>query len=657
MARCHCGRSFRGLCCAGRPHGQSDVPRLHQARRHGDLSRHARPLDTPRLRRCRACTVDLRGHALDEPCARLPPRLIPPPRGRPDARPASMRPGSGSRISTFLAVLLGLGLYQLVAGARSIARPSCADCRSRRAGCSDLRLRALGRHQGALDRHDRRAHRRPRPNRRTEGRARPPDHSPWRSRQRRLVGVLSVGGAVWLAPLLAGAIVLTVRGAGAGKHTASRRLRSSRLRASSPFRRSSRLPTWLSHTGDFTSDAGYGNLTARLNPLQIFGIWPSGDFRTPPSSLDVTYVFVGRRRRSLLALLLSRGWRRQAWEIPLGVGTAGFASASSMSAKHHPGSAGRRLLPRPRSCSRPRSPVQQLSSRAAKNRRSGRGLRDHCGGSVVERPPVPGGLRGAPSSRLAELESIGHDFSGQGPTLLTEFESYGARHFLRTMDAEAASELRRRAVNLRAGGVADTGVSPDVDEIQLDDLLEYLDLLVLRRSGVGSRPPSVYALRSSGDNYQVWQRSTSANRILEHVPAGSRLQPAAELPCVEILRLGRLAAASNGLLATVLRPPAVVIEGDGTVAVPTAFERYGEVCGRALSLRGNVAPRTVHRPEPRGSTTSGSGAPSVLVSMSSSTGRSSETPGTCFSGRRTSSSSVMRRSVVVHTVRAPLCRP
>ena len=58
----------------------------------------------------------------------------------------------------------------------------------------------------------------------------------------------------------------------------------------------------------------------------------------------------------------------------------------------------------------------------------------------------------APRDQLAELETIGHRIAGQGPTLMTEYQPYGVRHFLRDADPEAASELRRRQVPLRAAG-------------------------------------------------------------------------------------------------------------------------------------------------------------------------------------------------------------
>ena len=48
----------------------------------------------------------------------------------------------------------------------------------------------------------------------------------------------------------------------------------------------------------------------------------------------------------------------------------------------------------------------------------------------------------APYAQLHELESIGGELSGKGPTLMTEYQPYGVRHFLRSGDAEGASELR-----------------------------------------------------------------------------------------------------------------------------------------------------------------------------------------------------------------------
>src|SRR5207248_11562892 len=65
----------------------------------------------------------------------------------------------------------------------------------------------------------------------------------------------------------------------------------------------------------------------------------------------------------------------------------------------------------------------------------------------------------APNSRLTELEAIGKQFAGQGPALETDYDPYGARHFLRKLDAEGAAERRVRPAVLRTGGTLATGVS------------------------------------------------------------------------------------------------------------------------------------------------------------------------------------------------------
>src|SRR5439155_8135168 len=97
----------------------------------------------------------------------------------------------------------------------------------------------------------------------------------------------------------------------------------------------------------------------------------------------------------------------------------------------------------------------------------------------------------APRDRFAELQKIGERFAGEGPTLMTDYEPYGVRHFLRKEDPEGASELRRRTIPLLNGkSLPKLGVA-DIDQFQLEGLLVYRTL-VLRRSPVASRPPSIY---------------------------------------------------------------------------------------------------------------------------------------------------------------------
>ena len=164
----------------------------------------------------------------------------------------------------------------------------------------------------------------------------------------------------------------------------------------------------------------------------------------------------------------------------------------------------------------------------------------------------------APRAQLAELESVGKRFAGQGPALMTETEPYGVRHFLRSLDPEGASDRRRRLIPLLDGQGLAKGAYADLDEFQLGGILVY-KTLVLARSPSESRPPSVYSLVWSGRYYDVWQRPDVYPPILAHTPLGDPVEPGGVPPCSEVLRLAGLAGPS-GRLAAPPRVPAVVVD-------------------------------------------------------------------------------------------------
>jgi hypothetical protein len=83
------------------------------------------------------------------------------------------------------------------------------------------------------------------------------------------------------------------------------------------------------------------------------------------------------------------------------------------------------------------------------------------------------------------------------------------RHFLRELDAEGASELRRRPVTLKDGSMLPKGGFAELSAFRPAEILVYRTL-VLRRSPVESRPPAAYRLAWSGRFYEVWQRSGQA---------------------------------------------------------------------------------------------------------------------------------------------------
>ncbi len=166
----------------------------------------------------------------------------------------------------------------------------------------------------------------------------------------------------------------------------------------------------------------------------------------------------------------------------------------------------------------------------------------------------------APRDQLAELERIGELIAGEGPTLMTEYEPYGVRHFLRESDAEGISELRRRLIPLRDGRGCRRAAGPTPTGSTPPRSADYRTL-VLRRSPVQSRPPAPYRLLWSGDSYEVWQRPADESAPRASIPLGSAGDPYGEPRCARV----RALAQRGGLVAAA---------GPRPVAVPLAGAEY-----------------------------------------------------------------------------------
>ena len=168
----------------------------------------------------------------------------------------------------------------------------------------------------------------------------------------------------------------------------------------------------------------------------------------------------------------------------------------------------------------------------------------------------------APQDQLQELSEIGDEFAGEGPALMTEYQAYGVRHFLRRLDAEGASELRRRVIPRVDGAETEKGAWSDTDELVLDPgqegVLTYRTL-VLRRNPRQSRPPSPYELVRRGTYYEVWQRPEDfdASRIIVHRGLGGGFQPAAVPNCAVVRNVASRAGSSGEVVAAERRPNAV----------------------------------------------------------------------------------------------------
>ena len=396
-----------------------------------------------------------------------------------------------------------------------------------------------------------------------------------------LIGVLSLGGLVWLGPMLLALAVLVARAEGS---------REMAIRGLALGVAIAALAVPVVVAGGFdpfqsglTSESELGNLIHPLNPLQALGIWPSGDFRVDPSATVATAVLVALGVGAALAGLWL-AWRRRA-PAPLLFASALLAAAAVVVAGSPWVDAKALATVAPVGLT-----LALLGAVAALrvDRLAGVALLLLLAGGVVWSNALAyGGADLAPYDQLHELQRIGERFAGQGPALMTEYNPYGARHFLRSVEGEGASELRVRTVPLRTGGVAEKGESVDTDRIEPTAIYEY-PLLVLRRSPVRSRPPSPYRLVWSGRYYEVWKRPASpAGPPPDHFGLGEGGEPSAAPPCGMVTGLGLLAL-RNGMrdvhILAAAHPP-IYDATDGRLALPRRGEYEAWLDG---SVRGSV---------------------------------------------------------------------
>lgn len=332
-----------------------------------------------------------------------------------------------------------------------------------------------------------------------------------------LVGVLSIGAALWLVPPFAVVGFTILRRRGGLRPVALLAVGVALLVPSLAVARVVLGEGVLSSVRD---EAELGNLVAALSALQIAGIWPGGDFRFRPERMDITYVLIAVLAASAVAGLLIAAARR-AWELPIYV--AGVLGAATVyAALSSPWIEAKAFAIA--------SPAVVLSAAVAALSLLGRRRTE---GAVVlgvlalgigwSNVLAFGDVTLAPREQLTELEAIADRFHGEGPALMTEYQPYGVRHFLRELDAEGASELRRRLVPLRDGTTVPKAGYADLAAFRPDAVLTYRTL-VLRRTPVGSRPPAPYRLVWERRFYEVWQRP-------ETIPVSG----AAPRPCARAL--------------------------------------------------------------------------------------------------------------------------
>jgi hypothetical protein len=380
-----------------------------------------------------------------------------------------------------------------------------------------------------------------------------------------LTGVLGIGGGVWLLPAIL--LVLVALWRLLGPAAALIRIAGYGVLAvilSLPVL----IPGGLSFaTGaTLTSGSELGNLFAPLKFWQVAGVWPVGDFRLVPANHVVTYVLVG------IAILAAIGGviyavRRGGWGLlTYSVGTV--AAAVLVIAFASPWVDGKSLA-----IASPAIPLAAVVLAAflwSGGRRVEGGILMAvlAVGILWSNALAYRDVRLAPRPQLAELETVGQKFAGEGPTLMTEYQPYGVRHFLRNDDAEGLSELRVRTIPLINGNPAPPHSYYDLDQINLDALLTYRTLVLLRNPSL-SRPPAPYQLVWQGRYYEVWQRpAVGGAHVIDHLGLGSVVDPVGVPSCSDVKRLARKAG-SNGTLAAVPRPDDIAVGLTGTEHPPS----------------------------------------------------------------------------------------
>ena len=254
----------------------------------------------------------------------------------------------------------------------------------------------------------------------------------------------------------------------------------------------------------------------------------------------------------------------------------------------------------------------------------------------------------APRDRLAELDRIGSELSGRGPTLYPEFEEFG-KHFLRDADPTGPSEALTLGPAL-PGGTVRFAFGVDLDALPLD-YVQGFRTIVLRRGFMSSRPPAGWRRTSTGHFYEVWERDDSD--VVEHVPLGQPRQPSAEPRCGRVRALARRAEAAGAELVAAPRPlaalmvpaalphpPAWAVDGTDPVTLQPAGPGAGGR-PRARASRRQLRPVGRGQLRPRRSRCSWTGAGSARrATRSTAAGRASTWRGSSSTPAGTRSESV-----------------
>jgi hypothetical protein len=317
-----------------------------------------------------------------------------------------------------------------------------------------------------------------------------------------------------------------------------------------------------------------GNLVSPLPKLEMFGIWPNGDFRFGITSyVGLSYVLIGV---VLTGVVLGTIWaiRRRHWAAVVLI--AGDAiSAAYLLHRADPYAAGKVMMTVSLA-----SILAAMLGAAALND-SGRRVEGWLLALVVTGGVLWTNALGysdasvAPRDRLQELSAIDARFDGQGPTFYNLSDEYAA-YFLRDL---APTDVAIGNPGARSAAATPEGRQPwDPDDLTLSTI-ENFRLLVIGDQALASRPPSNYRLVYQGRFYDVWKR-TASPQVLAHFPLGGPLYPSSPAPCTLVRSAAAQARKDHALLAYDSRPH-VPLLAPALVSHPP---NWGEVATDPYSL-------------------------------------------------------------------------
>ncbi len=377
-----------------------------------------------------------------------------------------------------------------------------------------------------------------------------------------ILAVFGIAGAVWLVPLLIAQLVISWYSFGvartftvAGEFVAIFLLLS--------------IPTLLlvpksiataQAAGALLGGSDQGNLLGPLRFEQIFGIWPIGDFRVPPTHIWYVRGLILVAALAALAGLAVAAQRRSPALLLFALGGLGVSVLTAF--ENSWWLEGKSLaMASPALLLAAGVGVAYLLERGRRFEALGIGVL-LAGGVLASNLMQYGNVWLAPSGQMQELATIGES-PLPTPALMVDYSPIGARHFLRKLDVEGAQELRYNPIPTYAGVGLTKGAYADVDFFPVTTLAPY-QTLILRNAVYASRPPSLFSLKTSGHFYQVWVQNPYAPRIISHWPLGTTSNPTAPAPC-DLIKQAAAVAGPTGQVAVAKRSPIISIQLDTPV--------------------------------------------------------------------------------------------